>query len=256
MKPILRALLVIDGIITLILGLALVASPWANTIVALQAVAPQPPALGQLFGISLLGFAWLQLHAAYDGQLTLAVARVSGHVGWISGIVLLVWLIALHSATVDSNRAIVFSGPVIAIVLLVLGLGLVRIASAVSRRNRQIVAGVVSADKAEREARGVREREREIAAERTAPVEPGFTRPVATPVRPAVDPVAGVPVSGVAPGATHVRTVVDPVTGEERLARTVVDPVTGSERLAHESDLRDPRDPRVAIPPDDIRRPL
>lgn len=236
MKPILRALLVVDGVITLVLGLALVASPWANTIVALQAVAPQPPALGQLFGITLLGFAWLQLHAAYDGQMTIAVARVSGHVGWISGIVLLVWLIALHSATVDTNRAIVFSGPAVAIVLLVLGLGLVRLASVVRRRARQLAVGAASSDKAEREAREVRERERErerdrtLAAESTSPVEPSFARPV-HPVGDRLDPAGA-----------HARTVIDPVTGQERLAR--------------ETDVRDPRDPRVALPPDEIRRPL
>lgn len=244
MKPILRALLVVDGIITLVLGLALVASPWANTIVALQAVAPQPPALGQLFGITLLGFAWLQLHAAYDGQLTIAVARVSGHVGWISGIVLLVWLIALHSATVDTNRAFVFSGPAVAIVLLVIGLGLVRIASAVRRRNRQLAAGAVSADKAEREARDARERERERerVVDRGVAAEPVFARPV----RPAVDPVAGAPAYGAA-------TVVEPA---DTRVRTVVDPVTGEERAMRENELRDPRDPRFTVPPDDIRRPL
>ena len=249
MKPILRALLVVNGIITLVLGLALVASPWADTIVALQAVAPQPPALGQLFGITLLGFAWLQLHAAYDGQLTIAVARVSGHVGWISGIVLLVWLIALHSATVDTNRAFVFSGPAVAIVLLVIGLGLVRLASAVRRRNRQLAVGAVSADKAERDARDAREREREhervierSAVDRGVAAEPVF----ATPVRPAVDPVAGVPAHSVpvavAPAGARVQTVIDPVTGEERVMR--------------ENELRDPRDPRFTVPPDDIRRPL
>ena len=228
MKPILRALLVVDGIITLVLGLALAASPWANTIVALQAVAPQPPALGQLFGITLLGFAWLQLHAAYDGQLTITVARVSGHVSWISGIVLLIWLIALHSATVDTNRAFVFSGPAIAIVLLVVGLGLVRLASAVSRRNRQMAAGAASAEKAERNARDTRETERErAAAGRGIDAEPSLGRPV----RPATDPWSGSPAKA-------------------------VDPVTGQERAVHENDLRDPRDPRVSLPPDDIRRPL
>ena len=247
MKPILRALLVVDGIITLVLGLALVASPWANTIVALQAVAPQPPALGQLFGITLLGFAWLQLHAAYDGQLTISVARVSGHVGWISGIVLLVWLIALHSATVDTNRAFVFSGPAIAIVLLVVGLGLVRLASAVRRRNLQLAAGATSAENAERAARKSRgvERERELERERAAArgidAEPVFGHSGAP------ESKAGDPWS-----ATSARAV-DP-TGAP--VRTVVDPATGQERAVHENELHDPRDPRVTLPPDEIRRPL
>jgi hypothetical protein len=239
-------LLVVDGIITLVLGLALVASPWANTIVALQAVAPQPPALGQLFGITLLGLAWLQIHAAYDGQLTIAVARVTGNVSWISGIVLLIWLIALHSATVDTNRAFVFSGPAIAIVLLVIGIGLVRLASAVRRRNRQLAAGAVSAEKVARDAHDVREREREI--DRGVSGEPTFARPST----PSADPWKGshaaatttttTTTTAVEPAATHVRTVIDPVTGQER--------------PAHENELRDPRDPRVTVQPDDIRRPL
>jgi hypothetical protein len=247
MKPILRALLVVDGIITLILGLALVASPWANTIVALQAVAPQPPALGQLFGITLLGLAWLQLHAAYDGQLTITVARVSGHIGWISGIVLLVWLIALHSATVDTNRAFVFSGPAIAIVLLVVGLGLVRLAAAVRRRNLQLAAGATSAENAERAARKTRgaEREREIERERAASrgidAEPSMTHPDRAEAK-AGNPWSATPARAVDPAAAPVRTVVDPATGQER--------------VVHEHELHDPRDPRVTLPPDEIRRPL
>lgn len=238
MKPILRALLVVDGVITLLLGLALIVSPWADSIVALQAIAPHPPALGQLFGITLLGLAWLQLHAAYDGQLTLAIARVSGHVNWISGIVLLVWLIVLHGVTVDANQAVMLSGPAIAIVLLVLGLGLVRLAASIRRRNLLLATGAVSADKAERSARDIRESERERErqlerdreAARTGVAEPVFTRPVVspvttTPVRPAVETVE-TPVG---------RRVVDPVTGEERIVRT---------------------DPYPSMPEDDIRRPL
>jgi hypothetical protein len=279
MKPILRALLVIDGIITLLLGLALVVSPWADSIVALQAIAPHPPALGQLFGISLLGLAWLQLHAAVDGQLTLTIARVSGHVNWVSGIVLLVWLIVLHGTSVDTNQAILLSGPAIAIVLLVLGLGLVRLAGSIRRRNKQLATGIESADKAERNAREARERE----IERGVGAEPVFTRPVATPVRPPVDPVTGL-ASGLPPGSSidpvtgrPVRTVVDPVTGHtvgtgtgtgvdpvtDRTAsttvnpltgapqRTVVDPLTGEARVVRTTEPRTP-----PFPEDDIRRPL
>lgn len=276
MKPILRALLVIDGIITLLLGLALVVSPWADSIVALQAIAPHPPALGQLFGISLLGIAWLQLHAAVDGQLTLIIARVSGHVNWLSGIVLLIWLIVLHGTSVDTNQAVVLSGPAIAIVLLVLGLGLVRLAASIRRRNKQLALGTESAEKAERNARETREREREREVERTGVVaEPVFARPVATPVRPPVDPVTGLEAGSSVDPATGrpVRTAVDPVTGltvETGIdavtgrpigttvdpltgapQRTVVDPLTGETRVVRSTDPRTP-----TFPEDDIRRPL
>ncbi|WP_205962805.1 hypothetical protein [Pararobbsia silviterrae] len=220
MKPILRALLVVDGVLTLVLGLALVASPWANTIVALQAVAPKPPALGQLFGIALLGFAWLQWHAAYDGQLTVAVARVTGHVNWISGVVLLAWLIALHDPSVEASRAIVFSGPVIALVLLVIGVGLVRLADAIRRRARASADPSVFADEAEQRDRArIRERDREAAS----PVEPAFARG---------HRVAAEPVADASPSPSS------SVSGQHG---------------AHENDVRDPR---VALPPDDIRRPL
>jgi hypothetical protein len=271
MKPILRALLVIDGIITLLLGLALVVSPWADSIVALQAIAPHPPALGQLFGISLLGIAWLQLHAAVDGQLTLTVARVSGHVNWLSGIVLLIWLIVLHGTSVNTNQAVVLSGPAIAIVLLVLGLGLVRLAASIRRRNKQLALGTESAEKAERHARETREREREV--ERTGVMtEPVFARPVATPVRDpvtglatgssvdpatgrpvrtAVDPVTGLTVETGVDAVTGrpVGTTVDPLTGATQ--RTVVDPLTGETRVVRSTDPRTP-----PFPEDDIGRPL
>jgi hypothetical protein len=276
MKPILRALLVIDGIITLLLGLALIVSPWADSIVALQAIAPHPPALGQLFGISLLGIAWLQLHAAVDGQLTLTIARVSGHVNWLSGIVLLVWLIVLHGTSTNTSQAVLLTGPAIAIVLLVLGLGLVRLAGSIRRRNRQLAVGTESADKAERSAREVRERERERELARTGLVtEPVFARPVATPVRPPVDPATGLetdssvdpttgrpvrtavdPVTGLTVGTgiddatgRPIGTHVDPLTGASQ--RTVIDPVTGEARVVRTTDPRTP-----SLPEDDIRRPL
>ncbi|CAB3795067.1 hypothetical protein [Pararobbsia alpina] len=272
MKPILRSLLVIDGIITLLLGLALIVSPWADSIVALQAIAPHPPALGQLFGISLLGIAWLQLHAAVDGQLTLTIARVSGHVNWLSGLVLLVWLIVLHGTAVDTSQAVLLSGPAIAFVLLVLGVGLVRLAGSIRRRNRQLALGTESADKAERSAREVREREREREAERAGRMrEPTFARPGATPVRPpidpatggsvdpatghpvraAVDPVTGLPVGTGGDAATRrpVGTNVDPLTGASQ--RTVIDPVTGEARVVRSTSPRTP-----SLPEDDIRRPL
>lgn len=150
MKTMLRAVLFVDAIITLIFGLLFLASPWASLYSALQLVAPQPALVGQLFGVALLGLAWLQWHATISGLLTVTVARVVGHVNWICAVLMLVWLLALHNPALSGLGQ--FIGPAVAVVLLVIGLGEVRLAGAVRRRERALAVGAESAERAEQRA--------------------------------------------------------------------------------------------------------
>ncbi|AOK29436.1 MULTISPECIES: hypothetical protein [Burkholderia] len=134
MKPLLRAVLVIDALLFAAFGLLFVLTPWKALYDALQLVTVDPAMLGQAFGIALLGLAWLSAHAAFNGDLTAGVARAVGHVGWLTGVVMLVWLLALRSPQLSAFGQLV--SVMAGVVLLALGLGGVRLAAAVRRREK------------------------------------------------------------------------------------------------------------------------
>ncbi|WP_321791281.1 hypothetical protein [Caballeronia sp. J97] len=244
MKPLLRVVLVINALIFLAFGLLFLLTPWAGLYGALQldAIRVQPALAGQLLGIALIGLSWLAFHAAVDGALTARAARVSGHVQWLSGVVVLVWLLGLHTPQIDSLGQI--SAAVVGAVLLVLGLGSVRLSSAVRRRERAALAGAASAQRAEKKAAQKREDVRASASPSPTRVEPIETavRPAArAPEATAFDPVSGRAIdstgrpldSGSLIASAAVRAhpdgAVDPVTGGtlDPLTGRAIDPVTG-----------------------------
>ncbi|VWB57608.1 hypothetical protein [Burkholderia lata] len=173
MKPLLRAVLIIDAVLLLAFGVLFVLTPWQSLFNALQLANVQPAMLGQAFGIALLGLAWLAFHAAFNGDLTAPVARSVGHVVWLTGALTIVW-----SMGTGSGPALAAAGRVLSVVagvaLIVLGLGGVRLASAVRRREKAQAL----------EARAPAERPAEPAmapASSSAPqrVEPVVSRPAA-----------------------------------------------------------------------------
>ncbi|MCO8611372.1 hypothetical protein KGP95_09880 [Burkholderia multivorans] len=180
MKPLLRAVLVVDAVLLLAFGLLFVLTPWHALFNALQLANVEPAMLGQAFGIALLGLAWLAFHAAVNGDLTAAVARAIGHVNWLTGVLTVVWSIGTGSGPALAAAGRVLSA-IAGVVLIVLGLGGVRLASAVRRRER---AQALDARAPQRTSEPVVER----APQR---VEPVVVRP-STPVPPssAVPPVA------------------------------------------------------------------
>ncbi|WP_175793922.1 hypothetical protein [Burkholderia ambifaria] len=135
MKPLLRAVLIVDAMLLLGFGVLFVPTPWQALFNALQLANIQPAMLGQAFGIALLGLAWLAFHAAVNGELTTPVARVVGHVNWLIGVLTVVW-----SFGTGNGPALAAAGRVLSamagVALIVLGLGGVRLASAVRRREK------------------------------------------------------------------------------------------------------------------------
>lgn len=240
MKPLLRVVLVVNALIFVVFGMLFLLTPWAGLYDALQigAMRIEPAFAGQLLGIALIGFSWISLHAAIDGALTAAAAKASGHVQWLSGIVVLVWLLGLRTPEVDGFGQV--SAALIGIVLLVLGLGSVRLASAVRRRERAAAVGAASAERAEKKAAQTRDATRPpVVTVPTPPdtaVRPTARAPDVTGIDPitgrAVDP-SGRPVDGATPApASRVRSeagMVDPVTGRTLDPQTgrEIDPVTG-----------------------------
>jgi len=103
MKPLLRVVLVIDALLLVAFGLLFLLTPWTSLYNALQLTQVEPALAGQGFGIALLGLAWLALHASIDGAMTRAVARTVGHVNWLTGVLMLVWLIALRSPSLSAS---------------------------------------------------------------------------------------------------------------------------------------------------------
>ncbi|MBN3764672.1 hypothetical protein [Burkholderia sp. Ac-20365] len=211
MKPLLRAVLIIDALLLLAFGLLFLLTPWKSLYDALQLVQTDPVLVGQGAGIALIGLAWLALHASINGAMTVTTAKVVGHVNWLTGVLMLVWLVGLHTPQLTGLGQLV--AVLVAVVLLVLGLGGVRLAGAVKRRER--LAGTAAAERADRvaardaenEARKA-EREREVA--RPGVVYPAASGPHvepslrATPVSPAtghpVEP--GLTAAAAAPRAT------------------------------------------------------
>ncbi|CAN0621707.1 conserved membrane protein of unknown function [Burkholderia multivorans] len=134
MKPLLRAVLAVDALLLLALGVLFLLTPWRALFGALQLVSVEPAMVGQAFGVALAGLAWLAAHAAINGDLTAGIARAVGHVNWLTGVVMLVWLIGLRSPALAPFGQLVSVAA--GVVLLVAGLGSVRLAAAVRWREK------------------------------------------------------------------------------------------------------------------------
>ncbi|GAB3628598.1 hypothetical protein PTE30175_03314 [Pandoraea terrae] len=116
MKAVLRTVLFLDAVLNLALGALLIASFWSALYDALQVPVPAPVLYGQLLGVALAGLAWLQFRATVNGQLTVAVASVTGHVSWISGVFILVWTIALRAVPLNGTLFVPLGGAILVIV--------------------------------------------------------------------------------------------------------------------------------------------
>ncbi|MCY0386290.1 hypothetical protein OVY01_03320 [Robbsia sp. Bb-Pol-6] len=151
MKPLLRTLLAVDAIVVLLLGLLFLASPWLVRSDLLAGFASTPAVFGQLFGVVLLGLAWMQGSAARNPALTAPVARIVGNTLGVAALVFLVWLIALGVPVlpVRAQRLAI----VLAVGLLLLGLVQARMGITVMKRERLQAVGAVSAARAEARAR-------------------------------------------------------------------------------------------------------
>ncbi|MFM0199593.1 hypothetical protein PQR53_06870 [Paraburkholderia fungorum] len=197
MKPLLRAVLILDAMLLLAFGLLFLLTPWTSLYNALLLVQTQPVLVGQGFGVALIGLAWLALHASLDGSLTSTVAKVVGHVNWLTGVLMLVWLLGLHTPALTGFGQIV--AVLTGVVLLVIGLGGVRLSGAVRRREKVRLVEAAAAERAEKQA--AKDAAKDAANRRDAGrVTAGFpvyhAEPVVEPVMPVprpLDPVSAAP---------------------------------------------------------------
>ncbi|WP_261543843.1 hypothetical protein [Burkholderia multivorans] len=180
MKPLLRAVLVVDAVLLLAFGLLFVLTPWHALFNALQLANVEPAMLGQAFGIALLGLAWLAFHAAVNGDLTAPVARAIGHVNWLTGVLTVVWSIGTGSGPALAAAGRVLSA-IAGVVLIVLGLGGVRLASAVRRRER---AQALDARAPQPVVERAPQRVEPVVVRPSAPVPPSSAVPPVAPSRP------------------------------------------------------------------------
>lgn len=96
MKVLLRAVLFFDALVDLLLGVLLLMSPFTTLYAALQLPQPQPALFGQLLGVALLGLSVLLWQAAFNGQLTVPVARTAGFVNLASAMLIIAWMVFLE----------------------------------------------------------------------------------------------------------------------------------------------------------------
>ncbi|OLL30644.1 hypothetical protein BTH42_15925 [Burkholderia sp. SRS-W-2-2016] len=235
MKPLLRVVLILDALLLLGFGLLFLLTPWTSLYDGLHLVQTQPALVGQAFGIALIGLAWLAVHASFDGALTSKVAKVVGHVHWLTGVLMLAWLLGLRTPSLPGYGQLVTV--LAAVVLVVVGLGGVRLSGAVRRREKGVVAGKSSgkADKkAAKEAQkqadkdAVRQRELERRVEPDGAREPHVTagfpvyraEPAPEPVAPVTRPVNPAAAASAAPGAASVASTapLHPATGASERA--------------------------------------
>ncbi|PQV53573.1 hypothetical protein [Paraburkholderia sp. BL21I4N1] len=222
MKPLLRAVLILDALLLLAFGLLFLLTPWTSLYNALLLVQTQPALVGQAFGVALIGLAWLAFHASIDGALTSTVAKVVGHVNWLTGVLMLVWLLGLHTPALTGFGQIV--AVLTGVVLLVIGLGGVRLSGAVRRREKERLVDAAAAGRAEKQAAKDAAKD---AANRREPgrVTAGFPAYRAEPaVVPVVEPVAPAvpvtrPVDTAATGTLHSAVDEPALTPSERAAR-------------------------------------
>ncbi|RKE35447.1 hypothetical protein B0G76_1520 [Paraburkholderia sp. BL23I1N1] len=202
MKPLLRAVLILDALLLLAFGLLFLLTPWTSLYNALLLVQTQPALVGQGFGVALIGLAWLALHASIDGALTSTVAKVVGHVNWLTGVLMLVWLLGLHTPALTGFGQI--TAVITGVVLLVVGLGGVRLSGAVRRREKVRLVEAVAAERAEKQA--AKDAAKDAANKRDAgrvtggfpayraePVVSPVVEPLVEPVMPVTRPVNPVP---------------------------------------------------------------
>jgi hypothetical protein len=182
MKPLLRAVLIIDALLLLAFGVLFLLTPWTSLYNALQLVQTEPTLVGQGLGIALIGLAWLAFHASIDGALTATVSKVVGHVNWLTGLLMLVWLIGLHRPELTGFGQLV--AVLAGVVLVVVGLGGVRLSRAVRRRERLRITEAAATERAERQAAKDAARGRDAAAYRAEPVIDPVVSAVTRPVMP------------------------------------------------------------------------
>ena len=214
MKPLLRAVLILDALLLLAFGLLFLLTPWTSLYNALLLVQTQPALVGQGFGVALIGLAWLALHASIDGSLTSTVAKVVGHVNWLTGVLMLVWLLGLHTPALTGFGQII--AVLTGVVLLVVGLGGVRLSGAVRRREKVRLVEAAAAERAEKQA--AKDAAKDAANRRDAgrvTAEPVYrAEPVVEPVVPVARPVSPVSAAPVYPAVDE-----PGLTASERAAR-------------------------------------
>lgn len=132
MKPLLRAVLIVDAALYTSAGAVLLLTPLARVQHALQMTSIEPAMVGQMLGLALLGLAWLSLRGAVDGAMTIGVAKIVGHVTWLAGALVLAWTIGPHTLWLPALGIV--PNLLIGGLLVVVGLGGARFASAVRRR--------------------------------------------------------------------------------------------------------------------------
>lgn len=215
MKPLLRAVLILDALLLLAFGLLFLLTPWTSLYNALQLVQTQPALVGQGFGVALIGLAWLALHASIDGSLTSTVAKVVGHVNWLTGVLMLVWLLGLHTPALTGFGQII--AVLTGVVLLIIGLGGVRLSGAVRRREKLRLVEAAAAGRAEKQAAkdAAKDAANKRDSGRVTAAEPVYrAEPVVEPVLPVTRPVS--PVSA---ASLHAQVDEPGLTASERAAR-------------------------------------
>ncbi|QCP49343.1 hypothetical protein FAZ95_09225 [Trinickia violacea] len=217
MKPLLRAVLVVYTLLYLLVGLLYLATPWTSLHRALQLAVIEPAMAGQLLGLALFGLASLAFQGVINGAMTTAVARVIGHITWLAGVLILVWLIAFGMSLSPGYGALF--NALGGVALLIIGMGGVRLARSVRRGER--TAKVAAKAYAEQGAAPSRAEAARAAEPSLSPTPQQTAAPEAVPAARAAEPAVryrfGTPAEGTP--ATGNAAPPPPLSASEKAAR-------------------------------------
>ena len=184
MKPLLRAVLIVDAGLYLSSGAVLLLTPLAGLQRAMQLTSIEPAMVGQMLGLALLGLAWISLRGAVDGAMTVGVAKIVGHVTWLAGALMVAWALGPHTLWLPALGIV--PNLLVGGFLIVIGLGGARFAQAVRRRE---IARAAQAQGKAGDAKG----RGSAAAVVTEPVVPAPVEPVFRTQEPSSAAGGGVP---------------------------------------------------------------
>lgn len=137
MKVLLRAVLFLDALLDILLGILLLMSPFTTLYAALQLPQPQPALFGQLLGVATIGVSLLLFQATANGQLTVPVARTAGQVNLVSAGLIVAWTLFLDMPVQGAGKIWLLT---LAAVMLCFALVQIPAAKRVKLRERELLA--------------------------------------------------------------------------------------------------------------------
>jgi hypothetical protein len=116
------AVLRVNAVVALIVGIVLLAAPWSEPYEQLNDFRPVPWVYAQIAGAALLGIAWMLWRAGRDDAVGRVVAQGAAIVNLVAFISIAIWLFSDDDGIPGSGTFGSWTFDAVAVILLVLGI--------------------------------------------------------------------------------------------------------------------------------------